>query len=80
MWSRTCSCWAVRSVSKVFFTPLGLIPSGPRHARVGQDGVSWNHTTFLNIAFLVLAASLVYRFFRAGGRQMVTMMGRNADE
>jgi len=34
-----------------------------------------NYTTWLNIAFLILAALLTWRFFRTGGRQMLTMMG-----
>jgi len=29
----------------------------------------------LNIVFLLLAAALVIRFLRQGGRQMLTMMG-----
>ena len=57
------------------FGPLGLIPSGTRHANVGASGISWNYTTWLNIAFLILAAVLVWRFFSTGGRQMLTMMG-----
>ena len=60
---------------ELVFTPLDLIPTGPRHARVGDDGISWNYTTFLNIVFLLLAAALVTRFLRTGGRQMLAMMG-----
>lgn len=37
--------------------------------------VSWSYTTFLNIAFLILAVVLVVRFVRTGGRQMLAMMG-----
>jgi hypothetical protein len=29
--------------------------------------LSWNYTTFLNIAFLLLAAALIWRYFRRGG-------------
>jgi uncharacterized protein len=54
----------------VVFTPLGLVPTGARHARVGDDGIRWNYTTILNIVFLVLAAALVARFPRTGGRAM----------
>jgi hypothetical protein len=41
--------------------------------------VSWNYTTFLNIAFLLLAAALVVRFLRTGGRAMLAMMGGSPD-
>ncbi len=60
---------------ELVFTPLHLIPKGPRHASVGEDGVSWNYTTWLNIVFLTLAALLVWRFLRTGGREMLAMMG-----
>jgi uncharacterized protein len=29
--------------------------------------VSWNYATYLNIVFLVLAAVLLWRYFRRGG-------------
>ncbi|MGI8677739.1 MAG: permease [Jatrophihabitans sp.] len=57
------------------FSPLGLAPSGPRHANVGQDGITLNYTSVLNIVFLLLAAALVMRFLATGGRQMLSMMG-----
>ncbi|MCU1656897.1 MAG: hypothetical protein JWO57_1553 [Pseudonocardiales bacterium] len=62
------------------FSPLGLIPKGPRHASVGDQGIRWNYTTVLNIVFLVLAAVLVIRFFTTGGRQMLAMMGGGPDD
>jgi hypothetical protein len=62
-------------VVELVFGPLHLIPSGPRQASVGDNGVSWNYTTWLNIVFLVLAAVLVWRFLRTGGREMLSMMG-----
>jgi hypothetical protein len=37
--------------------------------------VSWDYTTWLNIAFLILAAILVARFARTGGGMMLKMMG-----
>jgi uncharacterized membrane protein YraQ (UPF0718 family) len=57
------------------FAPLGLVPSGARHAHTGDVAVSWNYTTVLNIAFLLIAAALVWRFFATGGRPMLAMMG-----
>ncbi|MFD0273683.1 permease [Kitasatospora sp. NPDC127111] len=60
------------------FGALGLIPD-PDSAEVPMEGVSWNYTTFLNIAFLGLAAALLVRFFRTGGRAMLRMMGGSPD-
>ena len=56
------------------FGGLGLIPSQDT-AKIPDQGVSWNYTTYLNIAFLILAAVLVTRFFRTGGMMMLKMMG-----
>ncbi|MEW1749908.1 permease [Streptomyces angustmyceticus] len=56
------------------FGGLGLIPR-QADATIPMAGVSWNYTTWLNIAFLVLAAALVHRFVRTGGRAMLAMMG-----
>jgi len=64
---------------EIIFGVLGLIPS-ERQANVQTAQVSWNYTTFLNIAFLLLAAVLVIRFFRSGGRQMLAMMGGGPEE
>ncbi len=55
------------------FGGLGLIPD-QADAKVPMEGVSWNYTTFLNVAFLVLAGVLVLRFVRTGGREMLRMM------
>jgi uncharacterized membrane protein YraQ (UPF0718 family) len=60
------------------FGAVGLVPT-ERNARVEESSFSWNYTTFLNIAFLVLAAVLVVRFLRTGGRKMLTMMGSPGD-
>ncbi len=61
-------------VVELAFGGLGLIPSQAT-AKIPDQGVSWNYTTFLNIAFLILAAVLVIRFFRTGGMMMLKMMG-----
>src|SRR3954447_26761050 len=59
----------------LFFSVVGLEPTGARHANVTNAGVSWNYTTVLNIVFLVLAAVLVVRYFRkGGGLAMLRMM------
>jgi hypothetical protein len=67
-------------VVELVFTPLGLVPTGPRHARVGADGIRWNYTTVLNIVFLLLAAALVVRFLSTGGRAMLARMGGAPDD
>ena len=67
-------------VIEFVFGPLGLVPTGSRHADVGDDGISWNYTTWLNVVFLLLAAVLVWRFLTTGGRQMLAMMGGGPDD
>jgi uncharacterized membrane protein YraQ (UPF0718 family) len=59
---------------ELIFGVTGLIPE-QRSARVSQVGISWNYTSWLNIAFLILAAVLVIRFIRTGGIPMLCMMG-----
>ena len=59
---------------ELIFSVLHLIPERG-HAFTGDAGLSWNYTTFLNIAFFALAALLVVRFVRTGGRQMLGSMG-----
>ncbi|WP_329499265.1 permease [Kitasatospora herbaricolor] len=56
------------------FGGLGLVPD-PADATIPTEGVSWDYTTWLNIVFLLLAAVLVVRFLRTGGRAMLGMMG-----
>ena len=61
-------------VVELVFGGLGLIPS-PATATIPDQGVSWDYTTWLNIAFLFLAAVLIVRFARTGGLPMLRMMG-----
>jgi hypothetical protein len=61
-------------VVELVFGGLGLIPSQST-AKIPDQGVSWDYTSFLNIAFLLLAAVLVIRFLRTGGPMMLRMMG-----
>jgi uncharacterized membrane protein YraQ (UPF0718 family) len=61
-------------VVELVFTPLGLVP-GSRHAQVVETSISWNYTTWLNLAFLLLATALLVRFVRTGGMPMLKMMG-----
>lgn len=65
-------------VIELVFAPLGLVPT-ERKAKVTEAAISWNYTTWLNIAFLLLAAGLVWRFLRTGGLPMLKMMGGGPD-
>jgi uncharacterized membrane protein YraQ (UPF0718 family) len=60
-------------VVELVFGALHLIPQ-ERNARVMEEAISWNYTTWLNIGFLVVAALLVVRFLRTGGPAMLRMM------
>jgi uncharacterized membrane protein YraQ (UPF0718 family) len=64
---------------ELIFGGLGLIPDRST-AKLPTDGVSWNYTTWLNVAFLVLAAVLTVRFVRTGGVAMLKMMGGGPDD
>ena len=65
-------------IVELLFGAAGLIPS-QRNATVMEAGISWNYTTWLNIAFLVLAAVLALRFVTTGGIPMLRMMGGSPD-
>jgi len=60
---------------ELFFAALGLIPR-LRNALVVEASISWDYTTWLNLAFLGLALYLVWRFARTGGVPMLKMMNR----
>ena len=62
----------------LIFKPLGLERT-VRNAKVVQASVSFDYTTVLNAAFLVLAAVLVWRFVRTGGLPMLRAMNGPAD-
>ncbi len=64
---------AAALVVELIFGALGLIPA-QRNARVVEASVSWDYTTWLNIAFLILAGLLVWRFLKTGGPAMLRMM------
>ncbi len=65
-------------VIELVFGGLGLIPSRDT-ARIPDQGVSWDYTTWLNIVFGLLAAVLLVRFVRTGGLTMLRMMGGAPD-
>ena len=64
-------------VIDLIFGGFALIPS-ERSARVVEASITWNYTTWLNLAFLVLAGLLVWRFLKTGGPAMLRMMNRPA--
>jgi uncharacterized membrane protein YraQ (UPF0718 family) len=64
-------------IVELIFGTLGLVPA-QRNARIVDASIMWNYTTWLNIAFLILAAVLVWRFFKTGGLAMLLMMNRPA--
>jgi uncharacterized protein len=65
-------------VVELVFGGLGLVPDHAR-ARIPDQGVSWDYTTWLNIVFLVVAGVLICRFVRTGGMAMLRMMGGSPD-
>jgi uncharacterized protein len=67
-------------VVEFLFQGLGIVPT-ERNAKVEMAAVSWNYTTYLNIVFLLLAAALVWRYFRrGGGLAMLRMMDEPMSE
>jgi uncharacterized membrane protein YraQ (UPF0718 family) len=63
-------------VVELVFGGLGLIPDQAR-AKIPQEGVSWDYTTWLNIVCLLLAAALMIRFVRTGGLAMLKTMNKS---
>ena len=60
-------------VIEFLFHAAGWVPQ-QRSAQIVEAAVTMNYTTILNLIFLVLAALLLGRFFRTGGRQMLRHM------
>jgi uncharacterized membrane protein YraQ (UPF0718 family) len=57
------------------FGATGLVPSErPSVESIAARGIEWNYTTFLNIAFAVVAAALVWLTLRRGARDPVCGM------
>ena len=61
------------------FHLLGLAPTN-HQVTVFETQPSWNYTTFLDIAFLVLMAVMAWRFFTTGGLEMLRAHARRPDE
>ena len=65
-------------IVELLFQALHWIPDRAT-AHVPDQGISWDYTTWLNILFLALSATLVIRFIRTGGIPMLRMMGGSPD-
>jgi uncharacterized membrane protein YraQ (UPF0718 family)/YHS domain-containing protein len=61
------------------FQLLGLVPTN-HHVAVFETTPTWNYTTLLDIAFLVLMAVLAWRFFTTGGVDMIRAMSHPTHE
>src|SRR5438309_5409617 len=60
------------------FQLLGLAPTN-HHVAVFETQPSWNYTSFLDIAFLVLVAVLAWRFVTTGGIEMLRAHARRPE-
>ena len=60
------------------FQLLGLVPTN-HHVTVFETQPTWNYTTFLDIAFLLLMAVMAWRFFNTGGVDMIRSMAPAPD-
>jgi len=60
------------------FQLLGLAPTN-HHVTVFETRPSWNYTTFLDIAFLLLMAVMAWRFIKTGGMEMLRAHSRRPE-
>jgi YHS domain-containing protein len=60
------------------FQLLGLAPTN-HHVTVFETQPTWNYTTFLDIAFLILIAVLAWRFVTSGGIEMLRAHARRPE-
>jgi uncharacterized protein len=73
LWTFYVTMVAAGYLVEIIFALSHLTPT-KRNATVLEPHISWNYTSVLNLVFLALAAALVWRFFRTGGREMLAMM------
>jgi len=62
-------------IVEIVFGALGIIPKDRTVGKI-TEGIQWNYTSWLNIAFLIIALILVIRFLRTGGPAMLRMMSK----
>ena len=60
------------------FGALHLIPQ-QRGVAIMAEGIRWNYTTWLDMAFLAVALLLTIRFLKTGGPEMLRMMSKPAE-
>src|SRR3982074_643344 len=60
------------------FQLLGLVPTN-HHVTVFETQPTWNYTTFLDIAFLILIAVMAWRFYTTGGLEMLRAHARRPE-
>jgi uncharacterized protein len=78
LWTFYLTMVAAGYLVEIIFAALHLTPT-VRNATVLEPSISWNYTSILNLIFLVIAAALLWRFFRTGGREMLAMMNGSPD-
>ncbi len=66
-------------IVEIVFGALGIIPTNRDVSKI-TEGIQWNYTSWLNVAFLVIALVLVIRFLRTGGPAMLRMMSTPMDD
>jgi uncharacterized protein len=79
LWTFYVTMVAAGYLVEIVFAVLHLTPT-VRNASVLEPSISWNYTSVLNLVFLAIAAVLLWRFFRTGGRQMLAMMNGSPDD
>jgi hypothetical protein len=65
-------------VVELLFGALHLVPAS-RSAIAVHQTISWNYTTWLNIAAIAISALLLWRFLRTGGPEMLREMEKPAE-
>ncbi len=63
-------------IVEFLFSGIGL-ERHARDAKIEMASITWNYTTVLNIIFLLVAAVLIWRYFKhGGGLRMLRMMNK----
>jgi hypothetical protein len=70
---------AAAMVVEWIFLALHLTPHAHAMNMAIDMGFRWDHTAWLNVIFLALAAVLLWRFFRSGGASMLRHMNEPMD-
>ncbi len=65
-------------VIELVFGILHLVPT-QHAAQVMAEGITWNYTTWLDLAGLALGAVLLWRFLSTGGPDMLKAMAKDPE-